>query len=169
MILSIPQMHQQSSVLIIRTYPLCPMNLLMHMIKQAVVILWITSKCTALDERQVNNAPYLFFSLRPSLTVKSPNISIPQKLNGDSSLIPSLGKRILHLTHFDGRSNSCISVDTILSLTVWSYNILALKLDVEYSSPTLIYVFCHLLEWIQSNNTATCFQPVFSSMLQFHL
>ena len=84
-------------------------DLLNNMIKESVVLLRVTSICTALDERQVNNAPYRFFSLRPSLTVKGPNISIPQYLTGGSSLILSLGKsaicccwniplKILHLT-----------------------------------------------------------------------
>ena len=94
------------------TYHLRPMNLLKYMIKESVAIPWVTSICTALDERQLINAPYLFFFLWPFLTAKGPNILIPQYLNGGSSLILSLGRsstcycwnlplRILHLTHFD--------------------------------------------------------------------
>ncbi|KAH3710308.1 hypothetical protein DPMN_069783 [Dreissena polymorpha] len=53
--------------------------------KESVVSEFSTSRCTALDERQVNMHPYLFSTERPALTLSGPKKSSPTLVNGGLS------------------------------------------------------------------------------------
>ena len=79
--------------------------------KESVCRLQVHSIWTALLDKHVNSAPYLLSSFLPSFIRKGPNMSTPQFVKGDSSVILSVGRSAIfcspsfphnnrHLTHF---------------------------------------------------------------------